>query len=159
MKKETDRVKRWREQQKAGGKASVTVLLSSEARQVLTEEKEKTGESYAVIIERALQSLKKHGYRSSTLKHVSKRRESLPKPVTSDYQTPVIPVTSNGNEGQPRILIDDLADYYYSSDEMLNEQAGIGQNGSYGLKADEGLFTRLMRSSTAPFGRKKKWFK
>lgn len=66
MKKQSDRTRDWRERQKAEGKTSITVLLSQEARSFLTEEKEKTGESYAVIVEKALQALKKHGYRRPT---------------------------------------------------------------------------------------------
>jgi len=57
MKKPSDRIKIWREKQKAEGKTSITVLLSHEARAILAEEKEKTGESYSVIVENALQSL------------------------------------------------------------------------------------------------------
>jgi hypothetical protein len=43
MRKEADRIKRWRERQKAEGKTSFTVLLSQEAREIITEEKEKQG--------------------------------------------------------------------------------------------------------------------
>jgi hypothetical protein len=58
MKKEADRIRRWRERQKAEGKTSFTVLLSQEAREFLAEEKEKSAESYAVIVEKALHTLK-----------------------------------------------------------------------------------------------------
>jgi hypothetical protein len=157
MKKDTDRIKRWRERQKAEGKTSFTILLSQEARVILTEEKEKTGESYALIVEKALQILKKQGYRPPVLKHFSKREEVPAMVVTSADQPPVIPVTSNESGGQPRILIDDLANY--SSEGIKHGQAEKEQNGIYGLKSTEGFIARLLHASAIPFGRRKKLFK
>jgi hypothetical protein len=158
MKKEADRIKRWRERQKAEGKSSFTVLLSQEAREFLTEEKGKTGESYAVIVEKALQTLKKQGYRPPVLKHFPKREEVLTRTAAREHHPPAAPVTSDENGGQPRILIDDLANYPTLED-IEREQTGKEQNGIYDLKSNEGLITRLLRSSTGPIGRKKKWFK
>jgi hypothetical protein len=158
MRKEADRIKRWRERQKAEGKTSFTVLLSREAREILTEEKEKTGENYAVIVEKALQTLKKQGYRPPVLKHFSKREEILARGAARENHLSVIPVTSHGEDAQPRILIDDLANYP-SLEDIEREQAGKEQGGIYDLKSNEGLITRLLRSSAGPFSRKKKWFK
>ncbi len=158
MKKEADRVRRWRERQKAEGKTSFTVLLSQEAREFLTEEKEKTGESYAVIVEKALQTLKKQGYRPPVLKHFPKREEVVARAASREHDPPAAPVTSYKNVAQTRILIDDLANYP-TLDDIEREQAGKEQNGIYDLKSSEGLITRLLRASTGPLGRKKKWFK
>ena len=158
MRKEADRIKRWRERQKAEGKTSFTVLLSQEAREIITEEKEKTGESYAVIVEKALQTLKKQGYRPPVLKHFSKREEAVTRAAAREHHPPVTPVTSHENGPQPRILIDDLANYP-SLEDIEREQTGKEQNVIYDLKTNEGLITRLLRSSAGPFGRKKKWFK
>jgi hypothetical protein len=158
MRKGADRIKGWRERQKAEGKTSITVLLSQEARVILTEEKEKTGESYTVIIEKALQTLKKYSYRLPTLKHFPKREEVLARVSTRDHQPSVIPVTSHESGGQTKILIDDLANYPSLGD-IKREQAGKEQNGIYDLKFKEGLISRLLRSSAGPFGRRKKWFK
>lgn len=158
MRKEADRIKRWRERQKAEGKTSFTVLLSQEAREIITEEKEKTGESYAVIVEKALQTLKKEGYRPPVLKHFSNREGVLARAATREHHPPVIPVTSHREGAQPRVLIDDLANYP-SLEDIEREQAEKEQNGIYELKANEGLITRLLRSSAGPFSRKKKWFK
>jgi hypothetical protein len=158
MKKQEDRIKRWRERQKTEGKTSITVLLSREARGILIEEKEKTGESYAVIVEKALQALKKQDNRLSTLKHFSKHKEALAKVSTKDYQPSVIPATSHESGGQPKILIDDLANYPSLKD-IEREQAQKKQNGIYDVRFKEGLINRLFRSSVVPFGRKKKLFK
>jgi hypothetical protein len=50
----TDRQKRWRQKQKALGKKPYTVMLSRRAQAVLSDEKQRTGESLAVIIENAV---------------------------------------------------------------------------------------------------------
>ena len=159
MKKEADRIKRWRERQKAEGKSSFTVLLSQEARDFLAEEKGKSGESYAVIVEKALQTLKKQSYTPPVLKHFPKREEVLVRAAAREHHPSAVPVTSNENGEQHRILIDDLANYPTLED-IEREQAGKEQNGGiYDLKSNEGLITRLLRSSANPLGRKKKWFK
>ena len=76
MKKEADRVRRWREKKKAEGKSSFTVVLSRDAREFLAAEKEKTGESYAVIMEKALTSLKRQAYTPPVLRHFPRREEA-----------------------------------------------------------------------------------
>jgi hypothetical protein len=158
MKKEADRIRRWRERQKAEGKTSFTVLLSQEAREFLAEEKGKTGESYAVIVEKALHTLKKQGYRPPVLKTFQRRDDVLTRAAAREHYPPVDPVTSHDKGERPRILIDDLANYP-SLEDIERERAGKEQNGIYDIKSNEGLITRLLRSSAGPFGRKKKWFK
>jgi len=158
MKNDADRIRRWRERQKAEGKTSFTVLLSQEARDFLAEEKAKTGECYAVIVEKALQTLKKQGYRPPLLKHFPKREGILIKASAKEHPLSASPVTSDENGVQTRILIDDLANYPTLED-IEREQARKEQDGRYDLKSNEGLITRLLRSSTGPLGRKKKWFK
>ncbi|MRR18240.1 MAG: hypothetical protein EG826_17505 [Deltaproteobacteria bacterium] len=151
MKKQSDRIKDWRARQKAEGKTSVTVLLSGEARLFLAEEKEKTGESYAVIIEKALQSLKKHGYRTPALKHFSNRKDVPERISARDHQSSVIPRVIHENGVQPKILIDDLANYPRIED-IKREQALKKKNGLQDLNFNEGLFTRLLRSSAGIIG-------
>jgi hypothetical protein len=159
MKKEADRIRSWRERQKADGKTSITVVLSQDARVILAEEKGKTGESYSVIVEKALQTLKKQGYRLHSLKHFSKREEVLASVSTSDNKPSVIPVTSHESGGQPKkMLIDDLVNYPSLKDIEL-EQEEKRQNGLYDSKLKEGFINRLFRSSTGAFSRKKKFFK
>jgi hypothetical protein len=150
MSKEADRVKRWRERQKVEGRTSFTVLLSQEARAILTEEKEKTGESYAVIVEKALQSLKSQNGRPPSLKHFPKREDALTRMSLKNQGSPIPSVTSHENEEQPRIIIDDSVNY---------PSHGETAHPHYNLHSNEGLITRLLRFSEAPFGRRKKWFK
>lgn len=159
MKKEADRIRRWRERKKAEGKSSFTVVLSHEAREILAEEKEKSGESYAVIMEKALLGLKKQGYTPPVLRHFPRREEVLARAAAQD-PPPASQAGRVNHEGdrQPRILIDDLANYPTLED-IEREQTAKEQDGVYDLKSSEGLITRLLRSSAGPFGRKKKWFK
>ena len=155
MKKEADRIRRWRERQKAEGKSSFTVVLSQQAREILAEEKEKTGESYAVIMEKALLGLKRQGYTPPVLRHFPRREEVL---ARASAQNPP-PAPAAGRKGdQPRILIDDLANYP-SLEDIEREQAAKEPNGTYDTRVGEGLIARLLRSSPGPFGRRKKWFR
>jgi len=160
MKKQSDRIKYWRERQKAEGKSSITVLLSQEARLFLTEEKEKTGESYAVIVEKALQSLKKHGYRRPALKYFPNREDASERISPREHQPSVIPKISHESTAQPKILIDDLANYPRIED-IKREQAEKRKNGLQDLNFNEGLFARLLRSSAGiiGIGRNRKRFK
>ena len=160
MNKQSDRINNWRKRQKAEGKTSITVLLSQETRLILTEENEKTGESYSVIVEKALQALKKQPYRLPSLKQPKpKRDEVLARVSTRDQQTSIIPETIHENVRQTKkILIDDTANYPSLKD-IEREQAEKKQNGINDLPFKEGFINRLFRSSAGPFGRKKKWFK
>jgi len=160
MNKQSDRINNWRKRQKAEGKTSITVLLSQETRTILTEEKENTGESYSVIVEKALQALKKQPYRLPSLKQPRpKREEALERISTRNQQPAIIPETNQESVRQTKkILIDDTA-YYPNLKDIEREQTEKKQNGIYDLKFKEGFINRLFRSSASPFGRKKKWFK
>ncbi len=50
----TERQKKWRKKQKALGKKPYTVMLSRKAQAILSDEKQRTGESLASIIEKAI---------------------------------------------------------------------------------------------------------
>jgi hypothetical protein len=52
-----DRKKAWKDRQDAMGNKSITVMISGEAKDLLDEEREKTGETTAKILERALLNL------------------------------------------------------------------------------------------------------
>jgi hypothetical protein len=159
MKKDTDRIRRWRERQKAEGKTSFTVLLSQEARGILAEEKGKTGQSYAVIVEKALQTLKMQSYRPPAKKHFSMREGVPARVVTGDHNQRLgIPVTSNEKRDQRKLLlVDNLANC--PGEDIKHEQAEKEQNGIYDLKFNEGLVSRLFRASARLFGHKKKSFR
>jgi len=49
-----ERLRRWRERNRAKGKQSFTIMLSKEAREILCDEKKNSGTSYSTIIENAL---------------------------------------------------------------------------------------------------------
>ncbi|MDD4356066.1 MAG: hypothetical protein PHN98_02350 [Smithellaceae bacterium] len=155
MKKQSDRIKIWREKQKAEGKSSITVLLSLEARTILTEEKEKTGESYSVIVERALRAQNKKSYRLPTQKQ--SRQDKILANVSTGYQQPVIPVPIKENAGKPKPLIDDLV-HYPSVKDIELEQALKKMRGGSDTNLKKGLFNKLFRISRGSKSRRKKWF-
>lgn len=49
-----ERLRRWRERNRAKGKQSFTIMLSKEAKEILCDEKKNSGTSYSTIIENAL---------------------------------------------------------------------------------------------------------
>ncbi|MBN1546388.1 MAG: hypothetical protein JW902_06990 [Syntrophaceae bacterium] len=157
MGKESERVKNWRERQKAVGKTSITILLSQEARLILAEEKQKTGETYASIIEKALHNLKKHGYKQPERKRIAKSGTVSEKVMAKDYQTQSTALKSQESEPPKKVLIDDLTSYP-NIQNIEKEQAANGQSGIYDNKLKDGLFSRLLRLSVGSLGRKKKWF-
>lgn len=158
MKKEAERIRRWREKKKSEGKSSFTVLLSQDARDILNEEKEKTGESYAVIMEKALMNLKRQGYTPPVFRHFPRQEEIFPQAAPQESHQPVEREKSPGNGGQPLLLIDDLVNYPTMAD-LEREQSAKDQSGLHDFKTNDGFISRLLRSPVSPFGRKKKWFK
>jgi len=156
MGKEADRTKHWRERKKAEGKTSLTVMLSQEARIILREEKEKTGETYSVIMEKALQMLKKQSYRLPTINQFPMREEVMARTTANNHQLLLTVKKSKDNGDKPRILIDDFANY--PDEGSASKQLWREQNSFSDLKLNNGFITRLFRSSTG-FRRRKKWFK
>jgi hypothetical protein len=55
-----ERIRRWRERNKMEGRKSVTIVISKKAYYVLSNEKEKTGDNYGNIVEKALLNMKRH---------------------------------------------------------------------------------------------------
>ena len=54
-----ERLRRWRERNRAEGKQSFTIMLSKETKKILCDEKKASGTSYSVIIENALLNFRK----------------------------------------------------------------------------------------------------
>lgn len=74
-----ERLKRWRERNRAAGKQSFTIMLSQEASDVLHTEKTASGGTYSTIIERAL----------------------------LNFSHTIVPTTGNPTEDKPKLLIDE----------------------------------------------------
>jgi len=72
-----ERLRRWRERNRAEGKQSFTIMLSQEAKDVLCEEKKISGASYSTIIERALLNAGKTVDIPSANDHTPKRAKIL----------------------------------------------------------------------------------
>jgi len=145
MKKQSDRIKDWREKQKAEGKTSLTIMLSKEARSILLEEKGKTQESYAAIIERALLSMKKQDLRRPNLAYDHNRKDCQAGQRMQN-QPPVFSKILLEKEAPPKRLIDDFVNYPSIKD-IQQEQA---EKNNYGLKdsnVKKGLLRRFFGSS------------
>ncbi len=52
-----DRIRKWREKQKQGGKKPVSVMLSQAALDILAQEQKKTGKKQGAVVERAIMGL------------------------------------------------------------------------------------------------------
>lgn len=141
--KQSDRVKLWRERQRAEGKMSFTVLLSREAREILLREKDKTGGSYADIIEKALQELNKTEHslgtpkKSSTLITITQGRDLRHREVSTVFAAEV------KSSSQPKMLIDDFANYPMQTEKETD--------GIYQPPSSKGIFARLLEASSGSF--------
>lgn len=78
-----ERQREWKARQRVGGKKPVTVMLSKEAHKVLEEEKNRTGEKYPDIIERAVLNLENKDKVTSNNKTA---KPPLSIPVTSNEE-------------------------------------------------------------------------
>lgn len=138
------RTRKWREKRAAEGKKSYTVLLSTDAQQVIKSEKERSGENYSIIVERALMLLSAQAPapHSGIDAGSGKKNEVARENVTSDEKK----VTNL------RILIDDFQNYELNEE---NVQFGYKKNPEYGLAKKENFFSRLVKSRSG----KKRWFK
>ncbi|MDO9514698.1 MAG: hypothetical protein Q7J01_01175 [Syntrophales bacterium] len=72
-----ERLRRWRERNRAEGKQSFTIMLSQEAKEILLEEKEIAGANYSTIIEKALLNFRKMAGTPVTDDHKPKRAKIL----------------------------------------------------------------------------------
>jgi hypothetical protein len=132
---EKERLRRWREKNRAKGKKSFTIMLSKEAQYILKREKERSDTTYSSIIERALLRLKGTSITAVKTEEIN---------VTSNEMGVASNVTSNDGVGGTRLLIDDEV-----------AMKGFGSTKEYGIgKIDEnreelrnGLIPRLLKMS------------
>jgi len=138
----SNRTRKWRERCAAEGKKSFTVLLTAEAQKIINSEKEKTGENYSDILERALKAL--NGGRLDDI------RPAIPQPAAGTSKPPAVP--SGSSVTRTRILIDDLENYEFKEDRIdFSYKKGPDHPGKV---RKENLLKKL-----AKFPGKKKWFR
>lgn len=149
MGKEKDRIKKWRERKRAEGKKSCTIVLSIEAQEILTAEKEKTGASYSDIVEKALLSLKKPILKP----HFASSQKRTSSSTGEDTITATSNVTGNTNNVKPtRILIDDLENFPFRQE----SERKTGYEAGPTIIGNESFINRILNGR---FKRKKKWFR
>lgn len=118
-----ERIRRWRERHKIEGRKSVTIVISKKAYNVLSAGKDKTGENYGAIVERALLNMKRHA--------------SLTSNVTSNVIVPTATVTT-------KKLVDE-GDYPPELSYSRIRDGGIVVDGDEML--NKGFLTRLLKTS------------
>ncbi len=126
-----ERIRRWRERNKMEGKKSVTIIISNKAYYALSEEKEKTGDNYGTIVEKALLNMKKH---KSLMVNVT---SNVSGSVESKGIVPTSTVTT-------KKLIDE-GDYPTSISHSRSRNEGIIFDGAE--TRNYGFFTRILKNS------------
>ncbi len=138
-----ERIRRWREKNEQKGRKTITVFISKDAHDILNIEKEKTGENYGAIVEKAILNMKRP---RTSIGGVSKI-------ITSN-------VTSNKSEGfssstatpaatvRTKQLIDE-GDYF--THEQQSQAAGDGYVVSGEGVLGQGFLPRLLRSTRGKF--------
>jgi len=132
---EKERLRRWREKNRAKGMKSYTIMLSREAQYVLTREKERSNATYSSIIEKALLRLK-------NISIVAIREGEIN--VASNEGGVEKGVTSNDGVRSQRLLIDDeVAMKGFGS----TQEEGIGKLEENRGELRNGMIPRLLKMS------------
>lgn len=130
---EKERLKRWREKNRAEGKKSYTIMLSRDAQHILKREKERADATYSTVIERALLQFGN----ASTIPVPGREKSD-----TSNEIGVASNVTRNAGVERARLLIDDeVAMRGFSR----NDEFGMDREGIEELR--NGLIPRLLRMS------------
>lgn len=108
------RTRRWREKRAAEGKKSFTILLSAEAQQIINSEKEKTGNTYSEILERALEALRS----PERIEPPNQKKELLSQSAAEDMNSQLPAIPPSNTIKHTRILIDDLQNYEFKEDRI-----------------------------------------
>jgi hypothetical protein len=132
---EKERLRRWREKNRAKGKKSYTIMLSKEAQFVLKREKERSDATYSSIIERALMRLKNISITAVKEGEIG---------VASNEIGVARNVTSNVKVDGARLLIDDeMAMKGFRG----KEEYGIGKIDESREELRNGFIPRLLKMS------------
>jgi hypothetical protein len=126
-----ERIRRWRERNKLEGRKSVTIVISKKAYYVLSQEKEKTGDNYGNIVEKALLNMERH---TSLAGNVT---SNISGSIESNGIVPTVTVTT-------KKLIDE-GDYPHSINHSRTRDGGILFD--HEETQNRGFLTRILESS------------
>ena len=126
-----ERIRRWRERNKMEGRKSVTIVISKKAYHVLSKEKEKTGDNYGTIVEKALLNIKRH---ASLMDEVT---SNVSDNILNNGIVPTVTVTT-------KTLIDE-GDYPTIVNHSRSTLGGVIFDGEETL--NQGFLMRLLKSS------------
>jgi hypothetical protein len=126
-----ERIRKWRERNKMEGRQSVTIVISKKAYHVLSKEKEKTGDNYGTIVEKALLNMKRH---TSLMGNVT---SNVSGSAESNVIVPTVTVAT-------KKLVDE-GDYPTSINHSRVRNEGIIFDGAE--TRNYGFFTRILKNS------------
>ena len=126
-----ERIRRWRERNKMEGRKSVTIVISKKAYHVLSKEKEKTGDNYGAIVEKALLNIKRH---ASLMDKVT---SNVSDNILNNGIVPTVTVTT-------KTLIDE-GDYPTSINHPRSTHGGVIFHGEETL--NQGFLMRILKNS------------
>jgi len=126
-----ERIRRWRERNKIEGRKSVTIVISKKVYYALSKEKEKTGDTYGNIVEKALLNMERH---TSLAGNVT---SNISGSIESNGIVPTVTVTT-------KKLIDE-GDYPNSINHSRTRDGGILFD--HEETQNRGFLTRILESS------------
>jgi len=126
-----ERIRRWRERNKIEGRKPVTIVISKKAYYILSKEKEKTGDNYGTIVEKALLNMTRQ---TSLVGNVT---SNVSGSISSNGIVPTVTATT-------KKLIDE-GDYPTSINHYRARNEGIIFDGEESL--NQGFLTRILISS------------
>jgi hypothetical protein len=149
------RTRKWREKRAAEGKKSFTVLLSTEAQLIINLEKEKTGDNYSDILERALKALNRPEHINPSTSSIPSipSREQHHRPAAEEKLSELSGLSSDSRVNHTRILIDDLQNYEFNED-RVDFSYKKGPADYLNRNRKENILKRLVKIPG-----KKKWFR
>jgi len=120
------RFARWKERQEQKGKRHISGMISAEAYDLLSRERDQTGESVSSIVERALIGF--YG--------VSVEPQPEPEPIThkETQETLTLPLVDAEPEQTPDIPYDDQDKYFEVLIELMKKQKKAGFDGMQAIK-------------------------
>jgi len=138
-----ERIRRWREKKEKEGKKTITVVISKDAHDILMIEKNKTGDHYGAIVEKALLNLTRQRTSIGNVSNV------ITSNVTSNVSgglsgSRVVPAAT----AKTKQLIDE-GDYF--SREQQSQAAGDGFVISGEGVLGQGFLPRLLKSTRGRF--------
>jgi len=138
-----ERIRRWREKNEKNGRKTLTVVISKEAYDILSVEKEKTGSNYGAVVEKALLYMKSpRAFSGSVKRNIT---SNVTGNVTGD-------MSGNRNVSAEEVVkkqLIDEGDYLTPAQQSQSTGGGFVVSGESQL--GQGFLPRFLRSTRGKF--------